>query len=100
MKAYIAGKITGNQNYKEEFAMAEKNLKDKGYKVMNPTCLPEGFEQFDYLSICATMIDICDEVFFLPTWEDSKGSCFEYGYSLASHKPVHFLKNINNLEGK
>lgn len=36
MKVYIAGKITGNENYKAEFAEAEKKLRTLGHIPLNP----------------------------------------------------------------
>jgi nucleoside 2-deoxyribosyltransferase len=90
-KAYIAGKITGNPNYKQEFAEAEEHLKAEGYVIMNPSFMQEGFEQLEYLHVCTAMIDVCDEVFFLPTWVDSKGSHYEYGYATGIKKPVRFI---------
>ena len=43
MKIYIAGKITGRENYKDEFKKAEERLTKQGHTVMNPAFLPEGF---------------------------------------------------------
>lgn len=42
-KIYIAGKITGDLNYKKKFAKAEKELKALGFAVMNLAILPGGF---------------------------------------------------------
>ena len=39
MKIYIAGKITGDKNYKEKFDAVEKLLASQGYSVMNPARL-------------------------------------------------------------
>ena len=39
MKIYIAGKITGDKNYKEKFDTVEKLLASKGHSVMNPAQL-------------------------------------------------------------
>jgi hypothetical protein len=36
MKLYISGKITGDENYQEKFAEAERRLVDAGYEVVNP----------------------------------------------------------------
>ena len=36
MKIYIAGKITGDPNYREKFEKAEKFLAGQGHSVMNP----------------------------------------------------------------
>lgn len=91
-KAYIAGKITGNPNFKEEFKAAEDFVKGLGFTVMNPSTVNEGFEQAEYWHICMSMIDVCDTVFFLPNWVDSKGSHVEYGYAMGTRKMVQFLQ--------
>ncbi len=36
MKIYIAGKITGEPNYKEKFDIAATNLEEQGHIVLNP----------------------------------------------------------------
>jgi len=90
-KVYIAGKITGNKDYKKEFRIIENALKSLGYIVMNPSVLPEGFEHDEYLRVNMAMIDICDEVHFMPSWIDSKGSYFEYGYCKGTGKKIVFL---------
>lgn len=90
-KAYIAGKITGNGNFKEEFKKAEDKLIKLGYAVMNPSDLNEGFEQMEYLHVCSSMIDVCDTVFFLPTWVDSKGSHYEMGYARGLKKEIDYI---------
>lgn len=43
MKVYIAGKITGDPNYREKFQQAADELKGGGHVVMNPAVLPDGF---------------------------------------------------------
>lgn len=42
MKIYIAGKITGEPNYKEKFDIAATSLEAQGHIVLNPAELPEG----------------------------------------------------------
>lgn len=91
MKAYIAGKITGNENFKQEFADAEEMLIKQGYAVMNPSVLNKGFEQMEYLHVCMAMIDVCDIVFFLPSWTESKGANFEMGYCKGKNIETRFL---------
>lgn len=86
MKVYIAGKITGLKGYKKLFSEAEKQLKLNGHKVMNPSILPNGFEHDEYMKICYSMIDVCDAIYFLRNWSDSKGAIMECNYGNKSNK--------------
>ena len=90
MKIYIAGKITGNEDYKAEFKLREMVLKSVGHTVLNPAELPSGLEHYEYMHICTAMIDIADAVSFLPNWNDSKGARIEYNYALEKGKQLLF----------
>ncbi len=90
MKIYIAGKITDNPGYKEQFAEAEKELRDKGHSVMNPAVLPDGFEHHEYMKICYSMIDVCEGVYFLRNWQDSVGAVMEHDYASQAGKELMF----------
>lgn len=87
-KTYIAGKITGDLNYKEKFKKVQYILEAKGYIVLNPAELPEGMEYEDYMEICFAMIRQVDEVHFLEDWRDSKGAIREWNYAKAYKKKV------------
>jgi len=91
MKAYIAGKITGNKDYKTKFDCASLSLRLDGWAVMNPAILPDGFDQSEYMHVCYAMIDVCDTVFFLPDWIDSPGAKLEHEYALKHGKSVMYL---------
>lgn len=88
MKVYIAGQITGNPNYMREFKQAEEKFKAEGHIVVNPTVLPDGLEHLEYMCICLAMIDVCDAVYFLPSWTNSKGAYMEMGYALGMNKTI------------
>lgn len=88
MKVYIAGKITGLENYKEKFARAERALRDKSEVILSPTILPSGLSHDEYLQICFTMIDVCDTIYFLDDWEDSEGAKMEHDYALKEEKEI------------
>lgn len=90
MKTYIAGKITGLDNYQELFKAAEEKLKEQGHTVMNPSVLPRGFEQQEYMRICFAMIDACDRVYFLENWKNSLGARLEMEYARYHGKKVEF----------
>jgi len=90
MKIYIAGKITGLENYKELFNRKEKELLEKGCTVMNPSVLPDGFEHEEYMKICFSMIDVCDSIYLLSNWKDSKGAQMEWLYAQKNNKGVYY----------
>lgn len=87
-KIYIAGKITGDPDYKAKFAMAEKFYKEHGYTVLTPAVLPDGMLPADYMRICLSMIDTADIVAFLPGYETSSGAQLELQYCLYTEKSV------------
>lgn len=78
MKVYLAGKITGDQNYREKFAAAAKKLEERaGVTVISPAVTPEGLKKADYMRICFAMLESADTAAFLPDWEDSPGAQLE-----------------------
>ena len=81
MKIYIAGKITGSENYKERFAASKKRLEAMGHIVLNPAELPEGMKPSDYMRICFAMIDCADKVVCTYGWRDSAGARLEAQYA-------------------
>lgn len=80
-KIYIAGKITGDPNYKDKFASMESELlKIPGTVVINPAKLPHGLTPADYARICFAMIDSSDIVVFAPNYKKSQGALLEMQY--------------------
>ena len=92
MKVYIAGKITGLNNYKELFESVEKSLVKQGHAVLNPAVLPSGFTQDEYMHMCYSMIDVCDGVFFLNNWKDSRGAKLEHDYAIEQGKWIKYQR--------
>ena len=80
MKIYIAGKIAGDKRYRAKFREATKTLEAAGHVVLNPSTLPDGLEQADYMRICLAMLDTADLAVFLPDYQESKGAMVEWGY--------------------
>ena len=88
LKIFISGKITGDRNYKEKFDNAKRALQGDGYIVLSPADLPLGMSREDYTRICFAMIDVCDQVIFLPDWKDSEGAMLEYNYCKYNKKEI------------
>lgn len=89
-KVYIAGKITGYDDYKVTFEAAKKHFEDLGYVVLNPAELPGGMSPGDYMRVCFAMIDIADIIYFMPNYVDSSGAQVELGYADYIGKDVRF----------
>ena len=105
MTIYIAGGITGVENYKARFAAAKRMLLREGEdrldsmeryygtpradKVLNPAELPEDWPGKVYMDVCLAMIRTADLVVFLPGWERSRGASLEMQYCRYEGKPVY-----------
>lgn len=82
MKIYMAGKITGDPNYKTKFRMAAKHIQEM-YPlavILNPAELPEGLTPKDYMRLCFGMIDAADILFAMPDATESAGARLERAY--------------------
>lgn len=97
-KIYLAGKITGEERYREKFGKAAGELRRQGYAVMNPGALPNGFEYRDYMKVCTAMMDVCEVVCFLPDWKDSFGAKYEYGHAIATGKSIAFFTENGTIQ--
>ena len=91
---YLSGAITGNENYKHDFSVAETYLNQMGYIVISPARLDElsseklSYEQ--YMRVCYSLIDICDCVFMVSGWQKSKGANAELSYAKSLGKKVMY----------
>lgn len=100
MKIYIAGKITGDSNYREKFEKAENWALKEGYEPINPARLnlPESCTWDECMSVTLKMLELADAIYLLLDWRESPGACTEYGYALA--KDMIILKQTQEeLEG-
>lgn len=94
MLAYISGKITGDPQFRKKFINAEMVLMSIGYKVLNPTLLPEGLEYEQYMFLDFAMIDVSDLVVMLPDWRGSKGAKRERRYAAEIGKSVEYYESL------
>lgn len=94
MKIYISGPITGTEGYLQRFAVAENELIASGHKVINPARvnaqLPESTTHEEYMKMSLCMMDMCDTVFMLKGWRDSKGANMEFEYARGTGMTIIF----------
>jgi nucleoside 2-deoxyribosyltransferase len=95
MVIYIAGPITGVENYRKPFELAEKLLEEQGHTVLTPIVHPEGLTRGQYMRMCLAMIDSADAVYFLDGWEKSDGATIEHAYSVYVRKIVFHESDID-----
>lgn len=87
-KIYISGKITGDSGYIEKFKAAEKEVRQqyKGCEIINPAVImqtmPESTTHGEYMKISLCLLDMCDSIYMLPDWKESKGANMEYRRAL------------------
>jgi hypothetical protein len=73
--------------YWEPFEEAEEDLTALGYIVLNPSHLPEGMTNEQYMRICFAMIDRADAVLFVKGVDASDGVELENKYAKYVGKP-------------
>lgn len=104
MIGYISGPITGNPDYKKQFAWATRQLTRLGYDVINPAALNQvvPIEELTYetiMEIDMLLLSKADYLIQLPGWENSKGANRELGYAQATDKIVVSLEQLL-MEGR
>lgn len=77
MKIYLSGPITNDARYKENFKNAANRLRRLGHKVLDPTIwerdgLRLSYE--DYMALDLGMLEVCDAIYMMSGWADSKGA--------------------------
>lgn len=94
MKIYLSGPISGIENYKENFAAAEREAREKlsdwEPEIFNPAniILPKDATHEDYMKICMQKLADCDTIYMLNGWQESRGACREYGYALGRQMAI------------
>lgn len=93
MKIYISGAITGTDDYMARFERAEQKLRARGEtEIINPakvcSSLPGTLTHEEYMKICLAMLSLCDEVYLIPPWTDSRGVRQELEFAIDNNKHV------------
>lgn len=93
MKVYISGPITGTTEYRERFRVAESLLRAAGHIPMNPVeilNMPEDTAWADYMKIDLQILDLCDGIYMLNGWQESKGASIEFEKAYESKMLIMF----------
>lgn len=92
MKLYIAGPMTGHDDYNyPAFNEAEALLKSVGYEVLNPARQGYGKTYAQYLELAIADVFACDGIALLPNWSESPGANAEVALADALKKDASDL---------
>ena len=99
MKLYISGAISSDPDWYNKFNTVEKRLQEKytDAVIFNPILTSKYADKIsyeDFMTIDMAIIDICDTIFFLRDWGNSKGAVREYHYALSKNKNIIMEENF------
>lgn len=86
-KVYISGPITGTKDYLEKFEDIETALAlvHQGVEIINPAKvnanLPKSTTWEEYMRMSLCMLSMCDGIYMMEGWQQSRGATLEYAYA-------------------
>lgn len=91
---YIAGAITGTDDYLERFEKAEQTIRKSKRVPINPTIISKplleakaNYQQF--MSVTNELLKCCNGIYLLNGWEHSAGAKEELRYALANNYNIY-----------
>ena len=103
MKIYIAGPISGTNDYSERFYEAAAGILNKGHEPVNPTDLamviplegPNAITYSQTMTICKALLGACDAVYMMPGWQRSNGARIEHAEAI--NRGLKFYASIDAI---
>ncbi|MDO4647741.1 MAG: DUF4406 domain-containing protein [Eubacteriales bacterium] len=94
-RIYISGSISKNPKAaKVRFGEAEEKLKAAGYDVINPQkmdlILGENAQYEEYMRASMLLLSMCDGIYMIYGWQESKGARAELEYAIATGKYIMY----------
>lgn len=86
-KIYISGGITNNPDYKKQFVSKYYELEGQ-YTVLSPLMINAALSWDEYMHIDYSMIDVCDCIYMMKGYENSKGAKLEELYAKEKGKQI------------
>lgn len=93
LKIYLSGPITNDPNFVDHFQEHAKKLRDKGYIVLDPTVWAREsvkLEYEEYMKLDLAMLEICDAIYMLPGWSNSRGALIEQQRAIELEMVVYY----------
>lgn len=94
MNIYISGAISNDFNYIEKFKKAEDKLTAMGHIAINPCWIKAGLTHEQHMHIDLAMLDVCDAIYLLKCWKDSKGANMEREHAFKNNKKIFYEVEI------
>ena len=97
-RIYIAGKITGDADYKAKFRNAETVLLAMDWNywfIVNP--VKECKEHWSWLRCmikCLFLLKDCKYVAMLPDWRESRGARIEHSVAKRLNKTIIYIEGV------
>ena len=92
MRIYISGPMTGIEEFEKAFEKAEQELRLQGHDAVNPVRLSgiirSDMKYEEWLKLDMALLDVCDAIYMLSGWQNSRGANREYGFALGSGKLI------------
>ena len=103
MKIYIAGPISGTNDYSVRFGEAAAGILSKGHEPVNPTDLamviplkgPNASTYSQTMTICKALLSACDAIYMMPGWQKSNGARQEHDEAV--NKGLKFFNSISAI---
>lgn len=103
MKIYIAGPITGTEDYIERFIAANTAIIRKGHEAVNPVFINRviptvGETAISYghiMNICKALLGACDAIYLMPGWQRSNGARIEHAEAI--NRGLKFYASIDAI---
>ena len=103
MKIYIAGPISGTNDYSKRFYEAAAGILNKGHEPVNPTDLamviplegPNAITYSQTMTICKALLGACDAIYMMPGWQKSNGARQEHDEAV--NKGLKFFNSISAI---
>lgn len=103
-RIYISGPVTGTTDYMERFAQAEKKIAAAGHEAVNPAKviaqLPPSVTWEQCMQLSMVMLDMCDAVYLMEGWTNSKGAVKELKHAIRHGKMVLYEECHDSKQDK
>lgn len=94
-RIYISGPITDNPEAMVDFGRAQRYLESEDFEVVNPVhnayAIPNGTHSM-YMHVCFAEMDLCDGIYMLKGWENSRGANMEHARAVNKGMTIMYQK--------